>query len=217
LLLDTHLKTSEERLAFVNNLLADPNFTPSEAELEWMANYLTYPLEVEERRERKIMTDNRKVTIEAHETSFDSLASKFEAGDDALEAISQSRTSLKERITPRKRPITQRELNEVPGLRAVRDASQFWYQKSKTSTGRAAYIASRSFREDSALMYTLRDAHYPIITSSITPNYTNREPEYGCEEGVDSDGKIWHKGYSLMNKDLCAVLLKHYIKLKGKN
>ena len=63
MLLDTHLKTSEERLAFVNNLLADPNFTPSEAELEWMANYLTYPLEVEERRERKIMTNNRKVTI----------------------------------------------------------------------------------------------------------------------------------------------------------
>ena len=143
MLLDTHLKTSEERLAFVNNLLADPNFTPSEAELEWMANYLTYPLEVEERRERKIMTDNRKVTIEAHETSFDSLASKFEAGDDALEAISQSRTSLKERITPRKRPITQRELNEVPGLRAVRDASQFWYQKSKTSTGRVLQAGNR--------------------------------------------------------------------------
>ena len=150
MLLDTHLKTSEERLAYINNLL-DSGYEPTEAELEWMATYLTYPLEVEERKERKILTQNRKVTIDSHETSYDSLSSKFEAGDNALEAISQSRTPLKERITPQKRPITQNELDTVPGLREVRASAHFWKTRSKSTTGRSAYIAAKAYKDDYAL------------------------------------------------------------------
>lgn len=120
--LDTHLKTSEERLEYINNLLqSKTSFT--ENELEWMATYLTYPLEKEERRQRRIMTDNRRVTIEAHESSYEGLSTKFEAGDDALEAISQSRPVLPTRITPRKRPITTRDLDTIPGLRSVRESA----------------------------------------------------------------------------------------------
>lgn len=182
-----------------------------------MATYLTYPLEVEERKERKILTQNRKVTIDSHETSYDSLSSKFEAGDNALEAISQSRTPLKERITPQKRPITQNELDTVPGLREVRASAHFWKTRSKSTTGRSAYIAAKAYKDDYALQQVLRDAEYPIITPSVTSNYVNREPQYNSKEWIESDGTIQQEGYSLLSKDLCTVLLKYYVKLKTKN
>ena len=214
--LDTHLKTSEERLEYINNLLqSKTSFT--ENELEWMATYLTYPLEKEERRQRRIMTDNRRVTIEAHESSYEGLSTKFEAGDDALEAISQSRPVLPTRITPRKRPITTRDLDTIPGLRSVRESAAQWQQRSKTTTGRVSYIAARAYREDSALQYILRDSYAPPIGAITTPNYTAREPDYYSKEWIEPNGEIQQKGYSLLSSDLCGVLLKQQIKLKGKN
>lgn len=113
--LDTHLQSSEERLEFVNNWLLE-NPEPNEIEMEWIANYLVYPVDKEERRQRAILTDNRLVTVDKHETSYESLSAKFEAGEDALEAISLSRTPIKTNITQRKRPITQRELDTYPEL-----------------------------------------------------------------------------------------------------
>ena len=91
--LDTNLQTSEERLKFIENLLEE-NPSPTENELEWMASYLTYPLDKEERlKERQILTRNRLKTINTHETSYQGLASKYEAGEDAVEAIAQSKVA----------------------------------------------------------------------------------------------------------------------------
>jgi hypothetical protein len=136
--LDTHLQSPEERLEFVNKWL-EQNPEPNELEMEWIANYLVYPIDKEERRQRKILTDNRQVTINAHEASYEGLSSKFEAGDDALEAISLSRTPITTNITPRKRAITQRELDAHPELAVIRDSAVEWQKISKTLTGRKAF------------------------------------------------------------------------------
>ena len=228
MLLDTNLQTPEERLEYVKNLIAEREASCLElydadgkykaftdAELEWIGNYLSYPLDKKERLENHITTQNRLVTINEHETSYEGLSAKFEAGDDAIEAIAQSRTPLKLNITPKKRPITQRDLDTVPGLKTVRESIAFWDQKRKTSTGRKAYIATRAWKDDSALQYVLRDSYYAPIGSSTTPNYIGRETSYDSEEWIEPDGSIHYKGFSLMDKDLCAVLLRYYLKFKG--
>lgn len=111
--LDTRLQTSEERLQFVNDWLAD-HPEPTENECEWIASYLTYPLDKEERlQERKILTSNRLKTINAHETSYEGMSSRYEAGEDAVEAIIQSKVPPYTNITPKKRPITQWDIDNV--------------------------------------------------------------------------------------------------------
>ena len=136
--LDTRLQTSEERLQFVNDWLAD-HPEPTENECEWIASYLTYPLDKEERlQERKILTSNRLKTINAHETSYEGMSSRYEAGEDAVEAIIQSKVPPYTNITPKKRPITQWDIDNVPTLRETRAAAQFWYKKAKSTTGHSA-------------------------------------------------------------------------------
>ena len=49
-----------------------------------MGDYLIFCMDKEERRQKKIMTENRKVTINKREVSFEGLAEKFENGEDGV-------------------------------------------------------------------------------------------------------------------------------------
>jgi len=44
-------------------------------------------MEKQEKKERKILTDNRLVTINKRETSFEGLVSQFENGEDGIYGI----------------------------------------------------------------------------------------------------------------------------------
>lgn len=49
-----------------------------------MADYLVFCMDKEERKSKKILTENRLVTINKRETSFEGLAEKFENGEDGV-------------------------------------------------------------------------------------------------------------------------------------
>jgi hypothetical protein len=120
--LDYKLKTSEERLALVNKILEeDPN--PNEQYLEILANYLVFCMEKEERNQKKIMTDNRKMTINKRETSFEGLISKFENGEDGIYNILD--TGNKNVIFQPKLEITPEDLERVPEIQQAIDAINF--------------------------------------------------------------------------------------------
>lgn len=72
--LDYTLETPEERNELVKKILEE-NPNPSEAYLEILANYLILCMEKQERKERKILTDNRMTTVNKRETSFEGLVS----------------------------------------------------------------------------------------------------------------------------------------------
>ena len=57
---------------------------PSERYLEIMADYLTLCMEKQEKKERKILTDNRMSTVNKREMSFEGLVSQFENGEDGI-------------------------------------------------------------------------------------------------------------------------------------
>ena len=183
-----------------------------------MASYLTYPLDKEERiKERKILTSNRLKTINSHETSYEGMSAHYEAGEDAVEAIIQSKVAPFMNITPKKRPITQWDIDNVPTLRETREAAQYWYQRAKSSTGRAAYIALKSYKEFSQFQYFLRDSYLGYNSSkSSSSSYTQQETQYPSKEWVE-DGVVHYEGFSLCNSKLCGVLLKNYLKLKGQS
>ena len=83
--LDYTLETPEERIAFVNEII---NETPpgqlTDKYLEILANYVIFAMTKQERKEKHILTDNRMVTINKRETSFEGLVEKLENGEMAF-------------------------------------------------------------------------------------------------------------------------------------
>lgn len=84
--LDYSLKTAEERAAFAQNLL--PNLTKEQLNnkkyIEIITDYIVSAMTPEEKKQKMILTDNRMITINKRETSFQSLVDKFENGEDGL-------------------------------------------------------------------------------------------------------------------------------------
>ena len=72
--LDYTLESPEERKKLVEQILEEtPN--PSSAYLETLADYLVLCMEKQERKERKLLTENRMATVNKRETSFEGLVS----------------------------------------------------------------------------------------------------------------------------------------------
>ena len=81
--LDYTLNTPEERKELVEKILAETP-EPSDRYLEILADYLVLAMEKQERKERKILTENRMATVNKRETSFEGLVSQFENGEDGI-------------------------------------------------------------------------------------------------------------------------------------
>ena len=79
--LDFSIESPKERNELVKKIIEN---TPSEkltpSYLEILANYIIFAMDKEERKEKKILTDNRMVTVNKRETSYQGLVSKFEKG-----------------------------------------------------------------------------------------------------------------------------------------
>lgn len=81
--LDYTLNTPEERKELVEKILEE-NPEPNDRYLEVLADYLVLAMEKQERKERKILTENRMSTVNKRETSFEGLVSQFENGEDGI-------------------------------------------------------------------------------------------------------------------------------------
>ena len=81
--LDYTLENPEDRNNLVKQVLED-NPEPNEKYLEILADYLILCMEKQEKKEKKILTENRMTTVNKRETSFEGLVSQFENGEDGI-------------------------------------------------------------------------------------------------------------------------------------
>ena len=110
--LDYTLETPEERNELVKKILEE-NPNPNEKYLEILADYLILCMEKQEKKEKKILTDNRLMTVNKRETSFEGLVSQLENGEDGIYNLINSDKNM---IFQPKVAITQEDLNEIPCL-----------------------------------------------------------------------------------------------------
>ena len=111
--LDYSLQTPEERNQLVEQILAD-NPDPPEKYLEILADYLVLCMEKQEKKEKKLLTDNRMATVNKRETSFEGLVSQLENGEDGIYNLM---TDNKHTIFRPKVTITKKDLEEIPFLK----------------------------------------------------------------------------------------------------
>lgn len=110
--LDYTLNTPEERLELVNKILEEtPN--PDSNYLEMLADYLVFCMEKEEKKEKKILTENRKATVKKRETSYEGLVAQFENGEDGVYNLMDDNKQV---IFQPKLEITKKDRKNIPEL-----------------------------------------------------------------------------------------------------
>lgn len=107
-----------------------------------MTDYLVSPIEREERKKKEILTENRMVTINKREVSYEGLAEKFEGGEDELYNLFSNlgKTTIFE---PKNKRITERDIEEVPGLKELRQEIEKIEAQVKSASGRKKYLLKK--------------------------------------------------------------------------
>lgn len=208
--LDYSLKTYEERVNFVNELLKEyPN--PSSYYLEILASYILDASDKQERKEKKILTENRLATIKKRETSYEGLVTKFENGEDGVYNLI---TDDKNVLLTHKCSITEKDVSEVPGLKSLRAAIEKTEQLYLTAKGKDKYILKKQLIEMRKDQYILKDAHYkpipPVPTSkSIIQTMLPEKITFNDKQEPVSDCLI-----SLFDPTHISAILCNYSALK---
>ena len=78
--------------------------------------------EKKEKRERKILTENRLATVNKRETSFEGLVSQFENGEDGVYNIADDNKHV---IFQPKVSITKKDLEDIPELEQTTSSIKF--------------------------------------------------------------------------------------------
>lgn len=203
--LDYTLETPEERKQLVEKILEEcPNPTPQY--LETLADYLVLCMEKQEKKERKLLTENRMATVNKRETSFEGLVSQLENGEDG---IYNMMTNNKNMIFQPKVMITKADVEEIPGLKQLREAIKMWEEKLKTASGRDAFIIKTAIIELRKDQYVLKDAYRkPIIPKNITrsKHYIPLESDFS----FDDEGYVVPEGVSLCDPKVVSAILCNY-------
>ena len=207
--LDYTLDSPEERKKLVEQILEE-NPDPSPLYLETLGDYLALCLEKQERKNRKILTDNRMTTINKRETSYEGLVSQLENGEDGIYNLMTD--GDKNIIFQHKIEITPKDIEEIPFLKQLKGAIQYWENKVKTLSGRDAYIAKHTLIELRKDQYIIKNAYRKPVQIAHSPN-TKFGKNLPCEEKI-VDGEVVYSGVSLMDPKVCSIILCNYSHLK---
>ena len=207
--LDYTLESPEERKQLVEKILEEcPNPTPQY--LETLADYLVLCMEKQEKKERKLLTENRMATVNKRETSFEGLVSQLENGEDGIYGMI---SNDKNQIFQPKVMITKKDVEEIPGLVQLREAIKMWEQKLKTASGRDAFIIKTAIIELRKDQYIIKDAYRkPIIPKNITRSrhFIPLESDFS----FDDEGYVIPEGVSLCDPKVVSAILCNYSLMK---
>lgn len=207
--LDYTLQTPEERNELVKQILED-NPNPPAAYLEVLADYLCLCMEKQERKQRKLITDNRMATIGKRETSYEGLVSQLENGEDGIyNLINDNKNSI---FQP-KISITKKDLIEIPELIQVREAISDWEKRLQKAQGRDKYIIKKTIIDLRKDQYVIKSAYRkPITATKLTRSRYLLKMDDAFT--FDEDGYVIPSGISLMNPKIVSIILCNYSGLK---
>lgn len=168
-------------------------------------------MEKQERKERKVLTENRMMTVNKRETSFEGLVSQLENGEDGIyNLISEN----KNQIFQPKVTITKKDLDEIQPLRQLRDAINLWDAKLKVTEGKDAFTIKKALIEMRKDQYVIKNAYRrPIVFNKLTHsrNFIKLEDQ---TSQFDDQGYPIPEGISLLDPAVCSAILCNYSRLK---
>lgn len=210
--LDYSLKTPEERSALVQKIIEHIN--PSQLThkyLDILSDYILDARSKAEKKDKTILTNNRLVTVNKRETSYEDLVSKFENGEDG---VSNLAINDKAAILSPKIEISAADLEEIPGLKDLKDQIQKTEAAAAQATGKRKYFLKKAIIEMRRDQYVLKNIFKPPITSTYIPrggNSIHLDEHIHLDENQEpvSDGLV-----NLFNPTHISAILCNYDILK---
>ena len=170
-------------------------------------------MEKQEKKEKKILTDNRMATVTKRETSYEGLVLQLENGEDGIYNLIHEN---KNQIFKPKISITKKDLEEIPDLVIIKEAIQYWENRIKTAEGKDAFIIKKTIIELRKDQYIVKEAYRKPVQSSPSKSprgfYSLRYDD--TTSTFDEDGYPIPEGISLLNPKVCSEILCLYSKLK---
>ena len=168
-------------------------------------------MEKQERKERKILTDNRMMTVNKRECSFEGLVSQLENGEDGIYNLI---TDNKNQIFQPKVTITKKDLDEIQPLRQLREAINVWEAKLKVTEGKDAFVIKKALIEMRKDQYVIKNAYRrPTVPNKLTRStHVTILPDE--TSSFDEEGYPIPKEVSLLNPVVCSAILCNYSRLK---
>ena len=168
-------------------------------------------MEKEEKKNKKILTENRMTTVNKRETSFEGLVAQLENGEDGIYNLI---TNNKQIIFQPKVTITKKDLEEIPPLRDLRQAIESWEAKLKVAEGKDRFIIKKALIEMRKDQYIIKNFYRQPLTLNKITRSTNTIPLIDTTCEFDEDGYPIPKGISLMDPKVCEAILCNYSRLK---
>lgn len=178
--------------------------------LEQLTKYLTET--PENKKEKKVLTDNRMVTINKRETSYEGLVAKLENGEDGIYNFMTG--GDKNILLVPKIQITEDDIATIPGLKELREEIKKVEIRQRAARGKQKFLLTKQLIEMRQDQYVLKSSYKPPVammkvTKSV--NQIDLDKHITIDENGDpvSDCLV-----SLFDPHHVCCLLCNYSKLK---
>lgn len=209
--LDYTIESIEERNKKVHEIIDTvPSQKLTPYYLEELTKYLTET--PDNKKEKKILTDNRMVTINKRQTSYEGLVSKLENGEDGIYNFTTD--GDKNILLVPKIQITEDDIETIPGLKELREEIAKIEIKQKAAKGKQKFLLTKQLIEMRQDQYVLKSIYkQPISLMRVTKslNQINLDEKIT----IDEDGNpVSNCLISFFNPFHICCLLCNYSKLK---
>lgn len=218
--LDYSLTSPEERLEYINKLLVEtPKEQLNNKYLTYIGDYLLFVADKNQTKKEKkekysIVTKNREVTVNKRQVSFEEIISNLENGEDGLYAMIRND---KNQILDQKDPITQKDIEEIPGLKENIATIESLKKQFKRAAGKNKYLLKQQIISKYQEQYILKASFKGISNKTIINNQIKNMAHMQLDEEIyiDKDGLPQSTGtINLFNVAHVSFLLCYYSMLK---
>lgn len=210
--LDYSLETPEARNELVKKIIAEtPPEKLSNRYIEILTDYIVFAMDKEERKNKKILTDNRMVTVNKREMSFEGLVGKFENGEDGIYNIIANDKNI---IFTPKISITPQDVEDIPELKQLKEAIAQVEKAEKAARGKRKFLLKKQLIEMHQDQYIIKSAYKPpMYCTNAVKSFS--KIDFSDDFYIDEEGKPHNDGLiSFFNPKHISALLCHYSKLK---
>ena len=178
--------------------------------LEELTKYLVETKK--DKKEKNILTDNRMVTVNKRETSYQGLVSKLGNGEDGIYNFMTG--GDKNILLVPKIQITEEDIATIPGLKELREDIKKVELRQKAAKGKKKYLLTKELIEKRQDQYILKSAYKPPISmTKLTKSINKIQLEENIE--ITKNGEpVSDSLISFFNPQHICCLLCNYSKLK---